>query len=109
MFTTVTALIVLGSTANLTVALQRRSHALWQLVGIRPYFARGSCWCHRRPTVNKRTAHVIPKLTSRPGWGIGYAVRMKSDENRSSRPNAIAGLVFFVVGIPLAVWIITLF
>lgn len=36
MFTAVTALIVLGSTANLTVALQQRSYALWQLVGIRP-------------------------------------------------------------------------
>lgn len=36
MFTAVTALIVLSSTVNLTVALQRRSHALWQLVGIRP-------------------------------------------------------------------------
>ncbi|MFT3799377.1 FtsX-like permease family protein [Microbacterium sp.] len=35
-FTTVTALIVLSSTANLTVALQQRSYALWQLVGIRP-------------------------------------------------------------------------
>lgn len=35
-FTAVTALIVLGSTTNLTVALQRRSYALWQLVGIRP-------------------------------------------------------------------------
>lgn len=37
-FTAVTALIVLSSTANLTVALQRRSYALWQLVGIRPIF-----------------------------------------------------------------------
>lgn len=37
-FTTVTALIVLSSTANLTVALQQRSYALWQLVGIRPAF-----------------------------------------------------------------------
>lgn len=36
MFTAVTALIVLSSTANLTVALQQRSYALWQLVGIRP-------------------------------------------------------------------------
>lgn len=35
-FTAVTALIVLASTANLTVALQQRSYALWQLVGIRP-------------------------------------------------------------------------
>lgn len=37
-FTAVTALIVLSSTADLTVALQRRSYALWQLVGIRPVF-----------------------------------------------------------------------
>lgn len=37
-FTTVTALIVLSSTANLAVALQQRSYALWQLVGIRPLF-----------------------------------------------------------------------
>ncbi|NII69125.1 FtsX-like permease family protein [Microbacterium ulmi] len=36
MFTSVTALIVLSSTANVTVALQQRSYALWQLVGIRP-------------------------------------------------------------------------
>lgn len=36
MFTAVTALIVLSSTANLTVALQQRGHALWQLVGVRP-------------------------------------------------------------------------
>lgn len=36
MFTVVTALIVLSSTANLTVALQRRGYALWLLVGIRP-------------------------------------------------------------------------
>ncbi len=35
-FTAVTALIVLSSTANLTVALQQRGYALWQLVGIRP-------------------------------------------------------------------------
>ncbi len=35
-FTAATALIVLSSTANLTVALQQRSYALWQLVGIRP-------------------------------------------------------------------------
>ena len=38
MFTAITALIVLSSTANLTVALQQRSYALWQLVGIRPVF-----------------------------------------------------------------------
>lgn len=36
MFTSVTAIIVLSSTANLTVALQQRAYALWQLVGIRP-------------------------------------------------------------------------
>lgn len=36
LFTAVTALIVLGSTANLTVALHQRGYALWQLVGIRP-------------------------------------------------------------------------
>lgn len=35
-FTSITALIVLSSTANLSVALQQRSYALWQLVGIRP-------------------------------------------------------------------------
>ena len=36
MFTVIAALIVLGSTANLTIALQLRSYALWQLVGVRP-------------------------------------------------------------------------
>lgn len=36
MFTVITALIVLGSTANLTIALQQRNYALWQLVGVRP-------------------------------------------------------------------------
>jgi len=36
MFTAVAALVVLASTANLAVALQQRSYALWQLVGIRP-------------------------------------------------------------------------
>lgn len=36
MFTTVTALIVVSSVANLTVALHRRNYALWQIVGIRP-------------------------------------------------------------------------
>lgn len=36
MFTVITALIVLGSTANLTIALQLRNYALWQLVGVRP-------------------------------------------------------------------------
>lgn len=35
-FTGLTALIVLSSTANLTVSLQQRSYALWQLVGVRP-------------------------------------------------------------------------
>lgn len=35
-FTTIAALIVLSSTANLAVALQQRSYALWQLVGIKP-------------------------------------------------------------------------
>lgn len=35
-FSTVTALIVLSSSANLTVTLQQRSYALWQLAGIRP-------------------------------------------------------------------------
>lgn len=35
-FTGITVLIVLSGTANLSVALQRRSYALWQLVGIRP-------------------------------------------------------------------------
>lgn len=35
-FSAVTALIVLSSTSNLTVALQQRSYALWQLVGVRP-------------------------------------------------------------------------
>lgn len=36
MFTSITALIVLSSTADLTVALQKRSYALWQIVGIPP-------------------------------------------------------------------------
>lgn len=36
MFTSITALIVLTSTAGLTVALQKRNYALWQIVGIRP-------------------------------------------------------------------------
>lgn len=35
-FAAIAALVVLASTANLTVALQQRSYALWQLVGIRP-------------------------------------------------------------------------
>ncbi|WP_305783125.1 hypothetical protein [Symbioplanes lichenis] len=39
-FVTVTALIVLGSVARLTVTLQGRSYALWQLVGIRPGLVR---------------------------------------------------------------------
>lgn len=38
MFTAITALIVLNSSANLAVALQQRSYALWQLVGIRPSY-----------------------------------------------------------------------
>ncbi|PRB13416.1 FtsX-like permease family protein [Microbacterium sp. MYb62] len=36
MFTAVTALIVLSSTATLTISLQVRGYALWQLVGVRP-------------------------------------------------------------------------
>ncbi len=36
MFTALTALIVLSSTATLTISLQVRSYALWQLVGVRP-------------------------------------------------------------------------
>ena len=36
MFTSIAALIVLSSAANLTIALQQRSYALWQLIGIRP-------------------------------------------------------------------------
>lgn len=36
MFTSVTALIVISSVSHLTVALQRRDYALWQLVGVRP-------------------------------------------------------------------------
>lgn len=36
MFTSITAVIVLSSISNLTVALQRRSYALWQLIGVRP-------------------------------------------------------------------------
>lgn len=35
-FTGIATVVVLGSVARLTVALQRRSHALWQLVGVRP-------------------------------------------------------------------------
>ncbi|WP_166982999.1 FtsX-like permease family protein [Paramicrobacterium fandaimingii] len=35
-FTSITAVIVLSSISNLTVALQRRSYALWQLVGVPP-------------------------------------------------------------------------
>ncbi|MDQ0645738.1 FtsX-like permease family protein [Microbacterium murale] len=35
-FTTATALIVLSGAANLTVSLQQRGYALWQVVGIRP-------------------------------------------------------------------------
>ncbi|MEU4015734.1 FtsX-like permease family protein [Microbacterium sp. NPDC028030] len=36
MFTVITALVVLGSAANLTISLQLRTYALWQLVGVRP-------------------------------------------------------------------------
>lgn len=36
LLTTVTALVVLGSLANLTVSLHQRGYALWQLVGISP-------------------------------------------------------------------------
>ncbi|MDF2507065.1 MAG: hypothetical protein K0Q52_924 [Microbacterium sp.] len=36
MFAAITALIVLSSAANLTIALQLRDYALWQLVGVRP-------------------------------------------------------------------------
>jgi putative ABC transport system permease protein len=36
LFTAVAAVVVLGSVAGLTVALHRRDHALWQLVGVRP-------------------------------------------------------------------------
>lgn len=39
-FTVVTALIVVGSVANLTVALQQRAYALWQLIGVRPAYVR---------------------------------------------------------------------
>ncbi|GAA0490161.1 hypothetical protein Ade02nite_24320 [Paractinoplanes deccanensis] len=39
-FTIVTALIVVGSVAGLTVTLQQRGYALWQLVGIRPALVR---------------------------------------------------------------------
>lgn len=35
-FTSVTAMIVLGAVATLTVNLNQRNYALWQLVGIRP-------------------------------------------------------------------------
>ncbi|WP_250009258.1 hypothetical protein [Actinoplanes sp. M2I2] len=39
-FTTITALIVAGSVAGLTVSLQLRAYALWQLVGVRPAYVR---------------------------------------------------------------------
>ena len=39
-FTTITALIVAGSVAGLTVSLQQRAYALWQLVGVRPTYIR---------------------------------------------------------------------
>ncbi|MBB2903606.1 putative ABC transport system permease protein [Kineococcus radiotolerans] len=35
-FTLVSAIAVVGSVAGLTVALQRRTHALWQLIGLAP-------------------------------------------------------------------------
>jgi len=41
LFTVITALIVLGSTANLTISLQLRSYALWQLIGVRPVLVAG--------------------------------------------------------------------
>lgn len=37
-FSGLTALIVLSSTANLTVSLQRRSYALWQILNVRPLY-----------------------------------------------------------------------
>lgn len=37
-FSGFTALVVLSSTANLTVSVQRRSYALWQILNIRPLF-----------------------------------------------------------------------
>lgn len=37
-FSGFTALVVLSSTANLTVTLQRRSYALWQILNVRPLF-----------------------------------------------------------------------
>lgn len=40
LFTTVAAVIVLSSVANLTVVLQQRDYALWQLVGVRPWSVR---------------------------------------------------------------------
>ncbi|WP_250035688.1 FtsX-like permease family protein [Paractinoplanes maris] len=39
-FTVVTALIVVGAVTNLTVTLQQRGYALWQLVGLRPGLVR---------------------------------------------------------------------
>lgn len=36
LFTAVAAVIVLSSVANLSVVLQQRDYALWQLVGVRP-------------------------------------------------------------------------
>ena len=35
-FSAIAAIVVLTSVANLTIALQQRSYALWQLVGLRP-------------------------------------------------------------------------
>jgi putative ABC transport system permease protein len=39
-FSTVTAVVVLGSVVDLAVTLQRRSYGLWQLIGIRPGLVR---------------------------------------------------------------------
>ncbi|MEV4347724.1 FtsX-like permease family protein [Actinoplanes sp. NPDC049596] len=44
-FTLVTALIVVGSVAGLTVTLQQREYALWQLVGLRPALVRTVVTC----------------------------------------------------------------
>jgi putative ABC transport system permease protein len=44
-FAVVTALIVVGSVAGLTVTLQQRGYALWQLVGIRPSLVRFVVTC----------------------------------------------------------------
>jgi putative ABC transport system permease protein len=39
-FTVITALVVVGAVTNLTVTLQQRGYALWQLVGLRPTLVR---------------------------------------------------------------------